>query len=152
MQIFNKILKENPNVVHKVQVVKGDVLEDELGLNANDTDELASNVEIVFHCAANVRFDQPLRPMVQMNVLGTLKLLQLAEKMANLQVIIHVSTSYCQCNESVLEERAYPAPQNPYDIIKMVEDMTDADLKEITPRYTYMYTFNFTLYNFYSLF
>ncbi|XP_004518286.1 putative fatty acyl-CoA reductase CG5065 [Ceratitis capitata] len=132
--IFNKILKENPNVVHKVQVVKGDVLEDELGLNANDTNELASNVEIVFHCAANVRFDQPLRPMVQMNVLGTLKLLQLAEKMTNLQVIIHVSTSYCQCNESVLEERAYPAPQNPYDIIKMVEDMTDADLKEITPR------------------
>uniref|UniRef100_A0A0A1XHC5 Fatty acyl-CoA reductase n=1 Tax=Zeugodacus cucurbitae TaxID=28588 RepID=A0A0A1XHC5_ZEUCU len=132
--IFNKILTENPDIVNKIQVIKGDILEQNLGLSANDTNELISNVEIIFHCAANVRFDQPLRPMVQMNVVGTLKLLQLAEKMAGLQVIIHVSTSYCQCNESVLEERAYPAPQNPYDIIKMVEEMSDDALQEITPR------------------
>ncbi|XP_053961383.1 putative fatty acyl-CoA reductase CG5065 [Anastrepha ludens] len=132
--IFNKVLKENPDIVNKIQVVKGDVMDYGLGLSANDTNELVSNVEVIFHCAANVRFDQPLRPMVRMNVAGTLKVLQLAETMANLKVIIHVSTSYCQCNESVLEERAYPAPQNPYDVIKMVEEMNDEDLKEITPR------------------
>nr|XP_014092579.2 putative fatty acyl-CoA reductase CG5065 [Bactrocera oleae] len=132
--IFNKILKENADIVNKIQVIKGDVLEQNLGLNTNDTNVLVSNVEVIFHCAANVRFDQPLRPMVQMNVVGTLKLLQLAEKMASLQVIIHVSTSYCQCNESVLEERAYPAPQNPYDVIKIVEEMSDDALQEITPR------------------
>lgn len=134
LQIFNKILKENADIVNKIQVIKGDVLEQNLGLNTNDTNVLVSNVEVIFHCAANVRFDQPLRPMVQMNVVGTLKLLQLAEKMASLQVIIHVSTSYCQCNESVLEERAYPAPQNPYDVIKIVEEMSDDALQEITPR------------------
>ncbi|XP_036342386.1 putative fatty acyl-CoA reductase CG5065 [Rhagoletis pomonella] len=125
---------ENPEIVNKIQVVKGDVVEEGLGLNANDTNELAANVEVIFHCAANVRFDQPLRPMIRMNVAGTLKLLQLAEKMTSLKTLVHVSTSYCQCNESVLEERAYPAPQNPYDIIKMVEEMNDDALKEITPR------------------
>lgn len=134
-QIFNKILKVNPDIVKKVHVIKGDVLENDLGLNANDSNELVLNVEVIFHCAANVRFDQPLRPMVQMNVVGTLKLLQLAEKMSSLQVIIHVSTSYCQCNENVLEERAYAAQQNPFDVIKMVEEMSDEALQEITPRY-----------------
>ncbi|XP_017960336.1 putative fatty acyl-CoA reductase CG5065 [Drosophila navojoa] len=132
--IFSKLLEKNPDIVNKVRVVKGDVLEPDLGLDANDINTLASNVEIVFHCAANVRFDQPLRPMVNMNVLGVLKVLQLAEKMANLQALVHVSTSYCQCNESVLEERAYPAPQNPFDIIHMVETMDDAGLAEITPK------------------
>ncbi|EDW14210.1 putative fatty acyl-CoA reductase CG5065 [Drosophila mojavensis] len=132
--IFSKLLEKNPDIVNKVRVVKGDVLEPDLGLDANDINTLASNVEIVFHCAANVRFDQPLRPMVNMNVLGVLKVLQLAEKMANLQALVHVSTSYCQCNESVLEERAYPAPQNPFDIIRMVETMDDAGLAEITPK------------------
>lgn len=135
MQIFSKLLEKNPDIVNKVRVVKGDVLEPDLGLDANDINTLASNVEIVFHCAANVRFDQPLRPMINMNVLGVLKVLQLAEKMANLQALVHVSTSYCQCNESVLEERAYPAPQNPFDIIRMVETMDDAGLAEITPKY-----------------
>nr|XP_016995501.2 putative fatty acyl-CoA reductase CG5065 [Drosophila takahashii] len=131
--IFSKLLEKNPGIVDKVRVVKGDLLEPDLGLSANDT-TLASNVEVVFHCAANVRFDQPLRPMVMMNVVGTLKVLRLAEKMSHLQALVHVSTSYCQCNESVLEERAYPAPQNPYSIIEMVETMDDAALAEITPK------------------
>lgn len=127
-------METNPEIVNKVHVVKGDVLEPNLGLSANDINTLATRVELVFHCAANVRFDQPLRPMVNMNVVGTLKMLQLAEKMNNLQALVHVSTSYCQCNERVLEERAYPAPQNPFEIIKMVETMDDAALAEITPK------------------
>jgi len=133
-QIFSKLLEKNPGIVDKVRVVKGDLLEPDLGLSANDTNTLASNVEVVFHCAANVRFDQPLRPMVMMNVVGTLKVLRLTEKMSHLQALVHVSTSYCQCNESVLEERAYPAPQNPFSIIEMVETMDDAALAEITPK------------------
>ncbi|XP_017848347.1 putative fatty acyl-CoA reductase CG5065 isoform X2 [Drosophila busckii] len=132
--IFSKLLEKNPEIINKVSVVKGDVLEPNLGLSQNDINTLASNVEIVFHCAANVRFDQPLRPMVNMNVVGTLKLLQLAEKMSQLVALVHVSTSYCQCNESVLEERAYAAPQNPFTIIEMVETMDDAALAEITPK------------------
>ncbi|XP_067615672.1 putative fatty acyl-CoA reductase CG5065 isoform X2 [Eurosta solidaginis] len=132
--IFNQVLKDIPSIINKVKVVKGDVMDHDLGLSSNDISELASNVEVIFHCAANVRFDQPLRPMIQMNVVGTLKILQLAEKMSNLKVLVHVSTSYCQCNERVLEERSYPAPQNPFDVIKMTEEMSDEALQKITLR------------------
>lgn len=125
---------KNPEIINKIKVVKGDVLEDDLGLSHNDINELASNVDVIFHCAANVRFDQPLRPMIQMNVAGTLKVLKLAEKMPNLKVLVHVSTSYCQCNETVLEERAYLAPQDPFKIMDLVETMDDNALAEITPK------------------
>lgn len=96
MQIFNNILEKNPDVIKKIHVIKGDVMEDKLGMSPEDRDYLITNVEVIFHCAANVRFDQPLRPMIQMNVSGTLKVLQLAEEMINLKVFVHVSTSYCQ--------------------------------------------------------
>ncbi|XP_037955085.1 putative fatty acyl-CoA reductase CG5065 [Teleopsis dalmanni] len=131
--VFKKLLEADSKIMNKIQVVKGDVMENDLGLNVNDANELASNVEVIFHCAANVRFDQPLRPMIQMNVAGTLKLLKLALKMPNLKVLLHVSTSYCQCNESVLEERAYAAPQNPFEIMNMIDTMDDQSLAKITP-------------------
>lgn len=95
-QIFTKILEKNPEIVNKIEFIKGDVLEDSLGIMNDDRDHLISNVDIVFHCAANVRFDQPLRPMIEMNVLGTFKVLKLAEKMVNIKLFVHVSTSYCQ--------------------------------------------------------
>lgn len=123
----------NPDILNKVHVIKGDLLEDDLGINIDERKHLITNIEIIFHCAANVRFDQPLRPMVEMNVVGTLKLLMLAEKMENLKSFAYVSTTYCQCNESVLEEHAYPAPQNPYEIIEMIKTLNDQSLAEITP-------------------
>uniref|UniRef100_A0A1A9WT59 Fatty acyl-CoA reductase n=1 Tax=Glossina brevipalpis TaxID=37001 RepID=A0A1A9WT59_9MUSC len=131
--IFHKILDKNPDIINKVHVIKGDLLEDDLGINIDQTKHLITNIEIIFHCAANVRFDQPLRPMVEMNVIGTLKLLKLAEKMEKLKSFTHVSTTYCQCNESVLEEHGYPAPQNPYEIIKMIKNLSDQSIAEITP-------------------
>lgn len=89
-------MENNPEIIKKIQFIKGDILEDNLGIGNDDRDHLISNIDIVFHCAANVRFDQPLRPMIEMNVLGTLRVLKLAEKMVNLKLFVHVSTSYCQ--------------------------------------------------------
>lgn len=41
--------------------------------------------------------------MVQMNVMGTQKVLNLATKILNLKVFVHVSTTYCQV--SLLENK-----------------------------------------------
>lgn len=89
-------MENDPDIVKKIRLIKGDVMEDKLGMSNNDREHLIENIDVIFHCAANVRFDQPLRPMIQMNVLGTLKVLELAGKMLNLKVLLHVSTSYCQ--------------------------------------------------------
>lgn len=54
--------------------------------------------------------------------------------MEHLKSFIHVSTSYCHCNESILEERNYPAPIELEKIVKMVNDTTDDFQKIMTPK------------------
>lgn len=132
--VFDAVRKENPEQLKKVRVVKGDVSMDNLDLNEKDESELINNVNLVFHCAANVRFDQTLRDAVNFNTSGTHRILQLAEKMKHLVVFIHVSTAYCHCNEDVLEERYYPANENPYGVMQMVKLLKDDTLDMITPK------------------
>jgi fatty acyl-CoA reductase len=145
-QIFDKIRQFDRNQLQKVRVIKGDVTEDDLGLCGSDCKRVTENVDVVFHCAANVRFDQQLKDAVNFNTRGTLRMLQLATEMKNLKAFVHVSTSYCQCNEDVVEERAYMAPQNPYGILEMTKLLDNEILDLVTPRLlnnlpnTYAYT------------
>lgn len=97
----------------KLRVVCGDVTQPNLNLKIEDADELRENVSVVFHMAANVRFDQPLKPAIVMNTGGTMKVLDFCCTLKKLQAFVHVSTSYCHCDETTLEERIYTAPHNP---------------------------------------
>lgn len=144
--LFNKIRETAPKQLEKIKVVQGDVLEEELGICDNDRNTLHECIDIVFHCAANVRFDQPLQGAVQFNTLGTHKMLQLAENMVNLKAFVHISTTYCQCNEQVLEERRYPAKHHPLGVAQMCSMLGDDVIQDITPKLlnglpnTYAYT------------
>ncbi|CAG0880705.1 unnamed protein product [Cyprideis torosa] len=107
---------------------------------------LCETVSVVFHSAATVKFDEALKTSVDMNVLGTRRLLVLAKKMKGLQSFVHVSTAYCNCNRSEVFEYIYPAPTDPDNLIHMTEWMDNNLLEEITPKLigdrpnTYTYT------------
>lgn len=45
----------------KLVPIKGDIAEDKLGMSDEDWRTLQENVEIVFHSAATVRFDEDLK-------------------------------------------------------------------------------------------
>ena len=49
---------------------------------------LTESVNVVFHCAATVRFDEDLTKSVAMNVSAVLAIIDLAKKMKNLEVNI----------------------------------------------------------------
>ncbi|XP_037039618.1 putative fatty acyl-CoA reductase CG5065 [Bradysia coprophila] len=144
--IFENVRKSDAKQMQKIKTVKGDVSLECLGIDAADRTQLIANVDVVFHCAANVRFDQPLKDAVNLNTLGTNRVLKLAEEMTRLKVFVHVSTAYCQCNEDVLEERGYSAPHSPLGIAKMTQLLDDEVLSMITPKLlkglpnTYAYT------------
>ncbi|EEC02726.1 acyl-CoA reductase, putative [Ixodes scapularis] len=74
---------------------------------------LWENVDIVFHSAAIVKFDEPLKSSIDMNVLGTRRLLQLCQGMA----FVHVSTAYCNCDKEDVAEIIYPPPFDPQSVI-----------------------------------
>jgi len=70
----------------KVVAIAGDVSVTNLGLSDADRLLLADRVSIVFHAAATIRFDAPLRQAVILNVRGTKYVLELAKEMKNLEV------------------------------------------------------------------
>lgn len=68
--------------------VRGDVTLENMGLTHEDRSLIEKKVSVVFHCAANVRFDQKLKNAVRYNTLGTRRVLELAENINKLDVSI----------------------------------------------------------------
>lgn len=52
----------------------------------------------------------PLRDAMQLNVLATQKMVTLAHKMKHLEIFIHISTAYANCDRELIEEVVYPPP------------------------------------------
>lgn len=50
-----------PDYRKKLVAVEGDLVEPGLGISENDRETLKKNVHVVFHSAATVRFDEPLK-------------------------------------------------------------------------------------------
>ena len=65
-QLFERLRNESPDAIHKVTPVVGDIKESELGLKKEDWEMLQDRVSIVFHLAATVRFETPLRYVVSL--------------------------------------------------------------------------------------
>ncbi|KAL6257450.1 hypothetical protein P5V15_011021 [Pogonomyrmex californicus] len=127
-----RILREQyPQRLKKLVVIIGDTTIEELSLSVADKERLINNVSVVFHMAANVRFDLSLKTAVKINTMGTINVVTLAKQMPLLESFIHISTSFCQCGESMLEERAYQTDVSSENVIRMVNTMTDEALEAI---------------------
>ncbi|KAF5287019.1 hypothetical protein FQA39_LY16133 [Lamprigera yunnana] len=120
------------DVLKRVVAVPGDVTEEGLGLSQHNREILSKEVDIIFHMAATIRFDDPLKKAVLLNVRGTKFMLDLAKECKNLMVFSHVSTAYCHLKEKILYEKAYPPPADPHIIIKLVEWMDEKLIDSIT--------------------
>jgi len=59
--LFDKLRSEQPWVLDKLVPIAGDITEPDLGLSEEDKQLIAQNVSVVFHLAATVRFDAPIR-------------------------------------------------------------------------------------------
>ncbi len=102
--MFDLLKIQNPNIFSKLQVIDGDCSKIGLGLRPRDLERLKS-VSIIFHSAASVRFDEPLKQSILLNTRGTSELCKLAEKLPNLKAFVHVSTAFCNAEQSVVEEK-----------------------------------------------
>ena len=136
-----------------------------MGISDEDERILCENVNIVFHSAATVRFDEPLkldfdlfslsffyysffkhRLAVNMNVRGVQKMITLAKKMKKLEVFVHVSTAYANCDRQHITEVIYNPPVTPENILEACDWMDDELVDLITPNIiqlrpnTYTYT------------
>ncbi|CAF1228565.1 unnamed protein product [Adineta ricciae] len=132
--LFDLVRSTNPNFEQKIIAVQGDILDPNFGLNASDESTLIENCHIVFHSAATVRFHEPLRLAIQMNVASVKKLLVLCHKMKKLQSVVHVSTAYANCNRNDIAEMVYPPPIQPSKLLDASEWMDDQVFDVLTTK------------------
>ncbi|CAF3674437.1 unnamed protein product [Rotaria sp. Silwood1] len=123
--LFNTVRAINPNFEEKISALQGDILDQNFGLSPTDENLLIEQCHVVFHSAATVRFQEPLRLAIQMNVASVKKLLLLCHKMKKLQSIVHVSTAYANCNRNDVAEMIYPPPIQPSKLLEASEWMDD---------------------------
>ncbi|GBP20487.1 Putative fatty acyl-CoA reductase CG5065 [Eumeta japonica] len=161
--LFETLRKERPQELNKIVPIVGDITERELGICAadqamlcqkvnsfgNDTslsiikdDPLVTcleasgvhfQVSIVFHSAATVKFDEKLKLSVTINMLGTQQLVQLCHRMLKLEALVHVSTAYCNCERTRVEECVYAPPVHPDHVVTLVQNLPDELIDGITP-------------------
>jgi alcohol-forming fatty acyl-CoA reductase len=95
--IFERIQSKNPSALKKLFCIPGDINEPNVGLDEIGMKTL-ENIDIVFHIAATVRFNEPLCTASNLNTFGTQRIMELCCKMKKLKVRISI-----KINETIEE-------------------------------------------------
>ena len=106
-QMYDDIKAKHPSVFHKVYPVKSDMSLSNLGLSQEDRNLLLEKVNIVFHAAATVRFNEPLHVAVNVNTKGTARVIELWSELKHPISFVYVSTAYSNANLHEIGEKVY---------------------------------------------
>ncbi|XP_043522128.1 putative fatty acyl-CoA reductase CG5065 isoform X2 [Frieseomelitta varia] len=144
--IYDNVRVKHPSILSRIHPVEGDVSLPDLGLSSADRTTLIKNVNIVFHVAATVRFNEPLNVAVNTNTKGTARIMELCKELKHLISVVYISTAYSNANILEIEEKVYTTSFKPSTVINMCEtgDQKSIDLleDEILRIYPNMYTFS----------
>nr|XP_054928153.1 putative fatty acyl-CoA reductase CG5065 [Dermacentor andersoni] len=105
-QMFEPLRQEQPDAFAKVTALAGDLREPNLGLMC----------AFVRMCVSFMKCFN-FREAVELNVLGTRRVLDLCRNMRNLCVFVHVSTAYCNSDKRDVCEVIYPSPVSAEELI-----------------------------------
>ena len=126
--IFDNIksMDNGQELLNKITVIPGDIGESNLGISSGDLNRLIGDptLSIVFHSAATVKFDEPLKLSVKFNLIATRTVLEICRRLPNLISLCHVSTAYVnsdQRDNQIIEEKLYPIKEDPQMLIKLAE-------------------------------
>ncbi|GJQ68244.1 hypothetical protein Trydic_g16857 [Trypoxylus dichotomus] len=133
LPVFERLRSTKPHLFNKIVPIEGEITMEGLGITPEDRKMLAQNTTIVFHCAATLRLEAQLRESLDMNTVGTQRVLALAREMKKLKVFIHLSTAFCSADIDVFEEKAYDSPADPIDVINTAKWMPPQALVKATP-------------------
>lgn len=151
--IFDQIrsMKNGQELLDKIIVIPGDIAEPNLGISDEDMSRMLKDetLSMVFHSAATIKFDEPLKVSIRLNLKATQIILDLCKKLPNLIGLCHVSTAYVNSDikdNSVIEEKYYPMKDDPKALINLAEILDENLLQELKAKLvderpnTYTYT------------
>jgi fatty acyl-CoA reductase len=129
LPLFQRIISEKPQVMGKILVISGEVSEPKLGMSEKDLEYVVENTNVIFHVAASVQFNVPLRFSIFANLIATKEILEIAKMMKSLQAMVHVSTIFCNVEHDISEEIVYDdALHDPLEMIKLAKEMDEPSM------------------------
>lgn len=123
--------EENPEALNKLEAIEGDVINLNLGISAADLEKIKT-CKVIFHAAASVRFDDPLKSAILLNTRGTREICEMARTMPNLKSLVHVSTAFIQPKNFCVTEQIYPTDSDWRTYIKFAEVLDENLLNSMT--------------------
>ncbi|XP_071877317.1 putative fatty acyl-CoA reductase CG8306 [Bombus fervidus] len=96
--IYDGVKAKNLSLLSRVYPVRGDMSLPDLGISREDRNLLLEKINIVFHAAATVRFNEPLHVAVNVNTKGTARVIELWKELRHPISFVHVSTAYNNAN------------------------------------------------------
>ncbi|TGZ56632.1 hypothetical protein DBV15_11842, partial [Temnothorax longispinosus] len=120
--LYDRMKKEVPNFRKKVVTIVGNLDFEDRG------------VSIIFHLAANVRFQEKIKSQIQTNIYATDTILRIAKLMPNLKSFIYVSTIYAIFCMKHIEEHVYTYPINYKDLITLTHILSENIMEEKTAK------------------
>ncbi|MHA6260262.1 SDR family oxidoreductase [Sporosarcina sp. CAU 1771] len=116
-----RLVSELPNG-DRIRLLQGDITKPLCGLDANEIEELTAQVDLFYHLAALVKFDEELREeLFSINFEGTRHALELA-KLLQAKKFFYISTAYTVGKRDSGVEELYPMDSNihnPYEESKV---------------------------------
>lgn len=135
----------------KVHAVAGDITHHRLGLSNENYELLCAKTHFIIHLAATVDFQEKLNLSLNMNCLGSCRILALAQRCTKLEALIHTSTCYVNYprhGSAPVHEQVYPIEYDPEMMVKYIMSLTEeqlpAETKRLLNKYNYPNTYTFT--------
>lgn len=123
--LFEKLVAENPEVLKKLIPVFGDISIENLGLSNDDLSLIIRETSVVFHFAASLNFEAPIKTAVQMNVRGLDYVMNISKQIKNLKVVVHLSTAFCNPDQEEMREKVYDFNMKPRQLMNILDNLSD---------------------------
>ncbi|KAK7595121.1 hypothetical protein V9T40_001554 [Parthenolecanium corni] len=127
--LFDRLRYEVPNFQEKINYMSGRIDQPLLGLSEEDRSKISSDVNIIYHCAATVNFNEMLAKAIKVNTMGTQEVIKVARDVKSLKALLYVSTVFSFCNHIYVGEKLYPMHIEPEAMIELVEQKSAAELE-----------------------
>ncbi|KAG7307567.1 hypothetical protein JYU34_007785 [Plutella xylostella] len=133
LPLFQRLREEKPHMMKKLIPLPGDILSEELGVEPELLRRVCDEVSVIYHFAATLRLEAPLKDGLEMNTNGTIRVLDVAKRCKNLAAFIHLSTAFCYPDYERMAERVHDPPENPHDVLQAASWLSEQQLTLLAP-------------------
>ncbi|KAK9512592.1 hypothetical protein O3M35_000983 [Rhynocoris fuscipes] len=123
--VFDHLKATKPNYLEKVSTIPGDLTKKNLGISEEDIERICDETEVVIHGGATVSMSELLKPVIDVNLKGSLSMMALGQKIKNLQAFALISTAYSFCPYPEIKEELNNIHIKPDELINLVDNLTE---------------------------